>query len=458
MDAISKAIAESQRSYLSCKAAVGQQATSLMASSPSGLPFGDSQKYANAQQQLTAFNSWVFAAIRPIANRIAAQPIRVGRPKRLRTSKGKPEVVMLDEHPILTMWNDPNNIMTGYGLRWALVASLNLTGRAYLFVPENVDPPQAYLIPASWVKGHEGTTGYTAWKVQPPGHSEVITVPADRMVYFSFPDPSDPFGAISPLQAVAAAVNNDADILQSQRAGFSRGMHPSHAIIIGKNTESGLRPRLSGPQQRQIVEAIKTRYQGTSKHGEPLILDALIEDVKRLSLTPEEMNWMASSKDVKSRILEAFGVSPYVIGASEPGSRAASFVAEMHFLNNTVNPIIRLMNASLTEWLRPMFAKEGERLEVFIEEAKGDDDELNLKIAQVLLQGGAIEPNELRSMFGFAPLSSLEEHISTPQAHASYGAGNRLQDALGELVHEQVGELQADRILESVSGNGNGRY
>ena len=458
MHAIKQAHSDAQRSYLNAKASVGQQAAGLMASSPGGVPFGDGQKYANAQQQLAAFNSWVFAAIRPIANRIAAQPIRVGRPKTLRTSKGKPEVALLDEHPILTMFSDPNNIQTGYGLLWALVASLNLTGRAFLFVPEKTDPPQAFMIPVSWVKGHAGTTGYTSWYVQPPGHSEAITVPADRMVYFAFPDPSDPWGAISPLAAVASAINNDASILQSQRAAFSRGMHPSHAVIVGKNPD-GRRRELSPVQQRQIISAIKTRYQGTAKHGEPFIVDGLIEDIRQISHSPGEMDWISSSKDVKSRILEAFGVSPYIIGASEPGSRAASIVAEMHFLKNTVNPLIQLMNASLTEWLRPMFAKEGERLEVYIEEAKVDDDELDLKIAQVLLQGGAIQPNELRFMFGFAPLPSLEEHISTPQAHASYGASNRLQEALGELVNEQVAELDGARILASVeSGNGNGRY
>ena len=488
MNALTRALAESQRSYLAAKAAVGQQVTGLMATAPSGLPHADTQKYATAQSQLDAFTSWVFAAIRPICNRIAAQPIRVGKPNRMRTTKDRKDVVTLDEHPILTMFGNPNNLQTGYGLLWALVASLNLTGRAFLFVPENVDPPEAYMIPPSWVKGHEGTTGFTSWKVQPPGHAEIMDVPADRVVYFAFPSPADPWGAISPLQAVASAVNNDIDILKSQRAAFARGIHPTHAIIVGKDA-NGMRPRLTDAQQRQLIGAILKRYSGTSKHGEPLIVDGLIEDLKPISLAPSEMDWVNSSKDVKARILEAFGVSPYILGSSEPGSRAASFVAEMHFIRNTVNPTVRLMNASLSEWLSPMFSAEGERLEVWIEECTVDDAEMGHRWALLLGKHEALTKSELRAL---SPLGLPEDSQFDGAVTASkpQGAGqeeqkmverinaetNRVETLMAKAMSEEAEayrelkrandlfqksmdpERVVDEILESVeSGNGRGR-
>jgi len=453
MNAIEKAISESARSYTSAKAAVSNGTADVLAQRPAGNPFGPQNKMDSAKKQLEAFKSWVYAAIRPICNVIAAQPVTVAKPSR--TPAGTKAVIeenVLENHPLARMISNPNGLMTGYGLLWATVASLNLTGRAFWWMPDESE--ELHLIPVSWVQRHTGRSSFETWVVRPPGKAEAINIPAEQMVYFSMPDPGNPWGSVSPLQACASAVDNDDDILCSQRSSFTRGVHPSHAIIVGKDARGdmagGARPRLSEQQQRQLIGAIKRRYSGTHKHGEPLILDGLIEDIKALSLSPSEMDWTASADKMKERILQTYGTSPYILGGSEPGSRAASAVAMKHFVAGTVNPLIRLMNASLEEWLgRP------NGVVVRIEPAIADDDEMNVRKAEVLSKNGALRVNELRKMLGLEEDASFDgQLVGGKNMHTTHP----IEAGIRAMIDDAYGSFEADRVLSQIpSRNNNGQ-
>ena len=456
MDALNKAFSAVERSYLSAKAAVGNMADGLMSRGPAGISGVEQPGFRNAKEQLAAFRSWVFAAIRPICNRIAAQPVRVAKGKQGgRYGTKATDHQPMQTHPILDLLADPNDLMTGWGMMWATVASINLCGRAFWWVPEGNQ--ECYLLPASWIKGFEGTARFQSWRVQPEGTGEFIDLPSERVVYFAFPDPGSPWGSISPLASIAEAVSNDADILLSQRSAFRRGIHPTHAIIVGKDpvdgVPGGLRPRLTHAQQRQIIEAVRKRYAGAERHGEPLILDGLIEDIKRLSLTPEELDWQQSAVQMKERILQGFGVSPYILGGSEPGSRAASTAAEMHFLATTVNPLIRMMSEAMTEWLAPMF---GGGLRVWIEEAVCNDDEQNLRWATLLAQMGVLTAHELRRLAPFG-LPEDDTFDGTLVGGQNLGEGNLIERGLSNMTQRVVSNYAADELLERAGLQGNGK-
>src|SRR5205085_3370543 len=109
-----------------------------------------------------------------------------------------------------------------------------------------------------------GTTSYSAFKVRPPNSAEPEIIDASEAAYFAYPSPADPHGVTVPLQCTAAAVDADEQVQASQVAMFHRGIHPSHALIVGKNTDAGAgtvggslgRPILTGPQRRQLIDSI----------------------------------------------------------------------------------------------------------------------------------------------------------------------------------------------------------
>jgi phage portal protein BeeE len=329
--AITKALADVSRSYVAAKAAVANVGAAMLASGPTGLPTHRAD-LSRASEQLRHFTGWVYASIRPIAQRIAGQPIHVGhvrQPNRLGTKQAKVEA--LQTHPLLDLLADPNDLMVSWSLMFTTVASLELTGRALWWLPGK---KQILPIPTSWIVAFEGSTKFTAFKVRPPHTGEAFDIPADECCYFSYPDPADPHGAVSPLQAAGGAVDADEAMTASQISMFRRGIHPSHAIIVGKaahpDVPSGVRPRLTDAQQRQIIGAIRKRYADVGNHGEPLILDGLIEDVKRLSSTPAEMDWLNSGKTTKARIMQVIGTNPIIAGEIEGANRAADMLAVEH--------------------------------------------------------------------------------------------------------------------------------
>lgn len=406
-DALHKALADSERSYLASKAAVADISSDLLARGPTG-SLSQRTDMTRAGEQLKHFTSWVFAAVRLVATRVAGQPIRVGvvRGRRARMNSAKQaipsNVQAIEGHPILDCLADPNDLMTAWALIYSTVASLELTGQALWWLPMQGGRRRIYPIPSSWIESVEGSINFQRWLIRPPNHAgDPLPIDADEAMYASYPHPADPRLPFSPLQAAGAAVDADASIISSQRAMFGRGIHPSHAIIIGEEGEASKRPRLTAAQQEQIIRPIRQRYAGTTRHGEPIILDALIRDIKTLSNSVKEMDYLASGKDIKERILQAFGVSPILLGQVEGANRASAAVADEIFCANKVNPLIRLLSETMTEWLTPLFSDGGEKLAVWIEPAAAKNDELMLKKWQLLVQAGVADVNEMRAAFGF---------------------------------------------------------
>src|SRR5262249_13077821 len=139
------------------------------------------------------------------------------------------------------------------------------------------------------------------------------------------------------------------------------------------------RPQLTAPQKQQLIQSVRASYAGACKHGEPLILDGMIEDVKRLSNTPAEMDWAQSAATLKARITQTFGTNPIIMGEIESANRASAVAAEEHFAKFTVNPKIDLLSQVLTEFLGPMFSDGSGKLIVWIEPYTPRDEEMELR-------------------------------------------------------------------------------
>ena len=452
-DAITKALADCERSYVAAKASVGDAATAMLSQGPAGIMSGAGD-FGKASEQLRHFTGWPFVAIRAIASRIAGQPIRCGYPKKARRLKSDdPTVEPLDSHPLLDLLADPNELMVAWSLIYSSVASLELTGKSLWWLPQKA---KIYPIPSSWIEGMEGSTEITSFKVRPPTSGESFNIPAAEACYFHYPNPSDPHGSWSPLQACGGAVDSDEAIVESQISMFRRGIHPSHAIIVGKEPHpdmpGGIRPRLTAPQQRQIVSAVLKRYAGIGR-SEPLILDGLIEDIKKLSNSPEEMDWRDSSRIVKARILQSFGVNPIIVGEVEGSNPASASAADKHFCDTCINPKLVLMSECLTGWLGPMF---GGGLKIWIEPCVADDADLKIQWATLLVGAGALSAAELRRLSPFS-LPESDSFKGLLVGGENLGTTNLIGRGVSNMVRGELAGFFADGVVERLSaGNGHG--
>lgn len=386
---------------------------------------------ALAREELRHLEGEVYSSVRPIAQRIAGQPIRVGR----RTASGTPKgmkarlpsfikqvgvdgVEPVEHHALLDVLSSPNPFMVQWSLMYTTACQLELAGASYWWIFDGDDGPQVWVLPPSWVRPeHDEDRLYARYFVLPPYSGVEFEVPADEMVRISFSHPADPyFSVLSPLQAMAKVVVADEQIVTSQYRGHLNGVNPGLALIVGRHPDAsnvpGQRPILTKEQRNQLLSAIKQTYRGAANNEEPLILDGLIEDVKRITQTPREMDFLNSGMMTRDRIAEGFGVNPIIRGRVEGANRASSATADQHFCDTCVNPKLELLSQILTKHLAPKF-EEG--LLVWIEPATSFDPDVQRADLQQLIDAGCVTKNELRSAHGLPPLEDGGDELIQPQ-------------------------------------------
>jgi phage portal protein BeeE len=389
---------------------------------------------------------WTFAAVRVIANRIAARPVRVARvlagedtPAALATQPGglvakkhhplkqfvpdflkslTEQIEVLHAHPLLATFERPNPVMVRWSLLYITAFNLQLTGKAYWWVQQTKEgTEQIWPLPSNWVLPLHDRGLYSGWRIDPGSGVKPIDVDGGDVIFFHFPDPGDLFGATAPLQTQARAVVTDEAIQESQLRAFKNGIFPGVILTLGKVTDpsgGAVRPRLTPDQRQQFINAIKQMYRGALHFDEPIILDQVIESVTPFSKTPREMDFMTSGKMTKGRISQGFGVNPIIMGEVEGANRASAAVADAHLCDNVLNPIVELMSQVLTAYFARKSESSGEHLIVYLEPTRANDPEMLLKERDQLIKSGALLRNELRAMQGLPPMEGGDTIILQP--------------------------------------------
>ncbi len=406
-DALTRALDAAERSYVSASKAVAGRSSRALVSGPTGT-VTTASGLANTREQLRHFDNWTFAAIKAVAQRIAAQPVHVGRvsttPKR---SKSLGEFAEpLNSHPMLDALADPNPLSTKWSLLYSTAASVLLSGRAHWWLPSEGKRVEIWYLPPDWCEPLDVFRG--EWRVRPKGSAEGFVVPGDELAMMFLPDPSDIFASKSPLQACAPAVAVDEQIQNAQFKAFKNGLFPGMMLRVARmpnmsGSGEGIRPTLTEAQRRDLIAGIKKCYRGVENYGEPLIVDGTIEGVEKLTVAPQEMDFIGSAESVKQRILQSFGVNDIVLGSTQGGNRAQAVTAMEAFADCVVNPLAEQLSQCLTQWVLPRFGSS-DGLVAWIEPFAPTDPDLELKQWTTAIQLGCASRNEFRgAVLGLKP-------------------------------------------------------
>lgn len=376
----------------------------------------------HAARQYRALKNTVATALRPIVVRFASQPIRVGvtaSRKELNTNKSLAylngnafdcfeektvkefaptwiksnvgqNITPIDHHPLLDLLANPNEFCTQNALLQCSAASLSLTGRLCWWFDssgsirdEHGMSTRIWYVPCHWVSpAGSSSDPFSRYTIRIPSAGE-IEVDGRDIFYATIPHPEDPSKAWSVIQSQAASVDTDENILMAQHVSMKNVIRPSLIITagrapgIGGSNRNGPRVMLDRDARNTLTEAIKGHYQGVMNYGEPLILDALIEDVKPLIAGPLELDLLNSSGVTQSRIMQGVGTSPVVAGYSENANRSGSVVAHEIFYELVLNPLINLFGQSLDVAMQRRWNLNGKRhkFRVWMDEAKPRDAE-----------------------------------------------------------------------------------
>lgn len=448
-------------------------------------------------EQYGMFQSTPFSAIRLLANRMARPNVKVAllapsgskwkphvREKSLfnlkslqdQTQRLKP----VASHPILEALDDPNPFMLSYQLKLVTFMGLEIFGDYYWWM-ERIETSQGlryriWPVPPHWLKesyNRDGTINERYWKIQPPGAFDGINVPAESVVMFRYPDPFDPFGILSPMQALARPISIDAAGELAIEAQMRNGANPGLAIITGRPSEflgvTGMgesQVALSGDQREELMSWFRERYQGFMRAGEPLILDGLIKDVKQLNsmLSTLDNSQMAAYNEGK--IYKGFAVNRISMGDVEAANRATAAVADEHLVVNALEPRTTMLNQTLTRYVGRYMADDRGAVAVYQDVSVIRDEELDLRRQTEMLDRGVMSRNEVRAQQGLQPIQGGDEIFLHDSAQGGGGQwvpvrvreGDEAPDDLQSADDDAGGVDDAELVSERPSGlKGNGR-
>lgn len=396
-------------------AGMGAVSPSIIGGDAAALPsnYGTS----TAANQLLHFTGHAYTAISAIAKRLAGQRICVGRTPgkgasgpRTQKMDGQ-ELEAIPDHPLLQLLERPNSKMIYWQLLHCTIAGLNLTGRIYWLFADGGNGYEIWPVPSSWIE--PANRDWTVWNFKPRGQAHPVPIPGEFVIPFWLPDPGDPDGgAISPLGSQAAAIDADEQLQKSQARAFAAGSQPGMVVTIGElDTTPGSparRPELTPDQRLQIINSIRRAYSNWRNWNDPIILDALIKDVKPYTTAPKEMDFLDSGKQTRSRIFAAFGVNPLIVGEIEGANRAQATVAEEAFCSNVLGPLASLLSQIMTARIPPLFGDEP--LKIWIDPPRAHDPEQTLREWSVAATRGFTSVNEFRvQILGLPPVTGGDE-------------------------------------------------
>jgi len=163
------------------------------------------------------------------------------------------------------------------------------------------------------------------------------------------------------------------------------------------------------PEQRRFVYAAVRRAIGRAYNGEPFILDDLIEEVKPIQMSQQEIGWDKSEDKVRGRILAAFATNPFILGAMAPSSYAQAYIVK-ELWGDRANVFVDMLSTLLTT----MVARFGgdDKLMVWLEKIESKDPQLESKEWIEARKGGDVTKNENRARLGLPMLEEDEEKRS----------------------------------------------
>lgn len=453
MNAIERALVQTRAWTASAhERALSQKATGTLAldfssgESLGGGLFGGSS--GKDQAKYAQFRGWLYSAINALAREAAGQPINVGRlqgkleeerraspnglkmsdrrrvfernmPKTIRTKAARQEWEILYDHPLLDLLEKPNPIQGRWQFVYSFVASLNLTGWSYVVGGKGPEGNmELYSIPTTWVTPLHKDGPFSEFKIQNPSNmvGGGIILGRENVAFAHLPNPGNLLGALAPSSSQSLAIRIDDHIQTSQERFFQNGVFPSVVVTIGKNPDGsggsgGVRPVLTGTQRRQIIGAIRKQMTSVENYGNPAIVDGLIEKIDRLSATSNEMGWDKSEDKVRTRILSAFGVHPYILG--EPvnvGGYAQAANIEKIFCKQ-VNTFLDMLSTVITNFVGPQTDSKN-NVFVWWESCEPHDPGLRWQNLREARKNGDLSKNEFRAELGFPPDDEAEGNRS----------------------------------------------
>lgn len=300
--------------------------------------------------KLAVTSAWVYSGIKAIADRISASDARPSMKQRV----GR-ELRDLPNHPLETLFDQPNDLMTYAFIIRYTAWWLELLGNAYIFVatpdigvglPEELWPLPADAVSPDPKSIHTSRlTGKPCIDYKYVLDGKVMTLPGENVIHIRLPNPFDYWYGLAPLSALINPVRLDRSQWGYLQGFFGKDNAVPTAII-------------SVPAETSPIDFETAKEQIREQFGEgrrSAIIRAGDLSVQTITQTIQQMELVGGRKFNREEINHVLGIPEGLLSGGLSGdSRLAT---EITFARITVQPTLDLIAEQLTLSLSPFYGK-----------------------------------------------------------------------------------------------------
>ncbi len=381
---------------------------------------------------------------------------------RKRVGKSLPQVAgaedfeELEEHPLLDLLQNVNDQENSYEMKALTCTMLDLTGDGYWYVERDKMgvPNKMFVLRSQWVKivpDKEKFIGEYIYGVNQFGQ-EAIHIPPENVIHFKYPNPTDPWYGMGPVQAAAYAIESNELREKFILATMGNMARPD---IIVKYLEGELDPKERGLLEREW----NAMFRGPKNAGKVKVTDFRYE-IDKVGWTPQELRFNEGEDWIMKKICGAFPVPIGLVDTSQisRAPRAGMEGADLFMAQFNTLPRCTLVEEKLNEQLCPMY--DGERLFVAFDNPVPKDKREQLNEDSVKLNTCVITVNEVRQRDGEEPVPwgdtpiPLQQAQAQAQQFAPLGSASQVSPEAGASTNKIPGKIgtQANSTQENEGG------
>ena len=305
------------------------------------------------------------------------------------------------DHPLYRVLHDsPNSQQTALDFWEFVCASLELRGNGYARKVKSqgkivgLIPIYPDLMAVRQLSG--GRIGYS-WTIDGKTWDET-----DETVLHIRGFGGNPLGGLSTLEYGRKTFDLATGINAAATKTFKNGMLPSIVIAFKE---------FLTPEQRTDVEsALQSKFLGALNAGRPFIAEGG-QDVKTLSLNPEDAQMLESRSFSVEEICRLFGVPPHMVGHTEKSTSWGTGIEQqtLGFVKFTLRRRLkRIEQALMKQLLTADDIARGVTIEFNLEGLLRGDSTGRSKFYESGLRNGWMTINEVRSLENMPPVEGGE--------------------------------------------------
>lgn len=369
-------------------------------------------KYA---EMVKNYNSWAYAAARPIIKEIASLEWHLNR-----ILKTDPVLAQqqLHKHPILNLLKKPNPFINGFEFFHFISQSLLFTGNAYIIIQNadrigipaymyNAYPQYMWVVPdkKNFIKGYLFERNGEQAAFLHPQDDRSRSPGAYYCIHLKYPSLLSQYYGVGPVEAGAYAMDTNLYMAQYNTALFKNGAFPGMVVETDE--------RINETLEEELKERWDSAYRGVTKAGKILMLSYGYK-VKPISLTPQQLTLLELMNITKEQIFMMFG-TPYSLAGERSGvGKAGGDWANYDFYKSVVNPDAIMMKDKLQNDLVDRWDSKSD-LVLGYKDIIPKDLQLEHKRRRENVESGIMASNEARAELDLPPEDWGEEPLVNNQ-------------------------------------------